>query len=107
MGHDAWLIVMASAMRAFGQGSVFVLIAIYLHLVGFNLVQIGLFLSTALAAAAVYTLSIVFVCDTLGRRRLLIAFAIILAGASVLDAALLHVQAHDDGGVGNECRVAA
>ena len=64
------------------------LIAIYLHLVEFNLVQIGLFLSAALAGAAVYTLSIMFVCDTLGRRRLLIAFAIILAGASAMVASM-------------------
>ena len=88
MSRDTWLIVMACAMRAFGQGTVFVLIAIYLHLVEFNLVQIGLFLSAALAGAAVYTLSIMFVCDTLGRRRLLIAFAIILAGASAMVASM-------------------
>ena len=49
MSRDTWLILMARAMRAFGQGTVSMLIASYLHLVGFNLVQIGLFLSAALA----------------------------------------------------------
>ena len=60
------------------------LIASYLHLVGFNLVQIGLFLSAGLGGAAVYTLSVVFVADTLGRRQLLAVFALILAGESVV-----------------------
>ena len=68
MSRDAWLIVMARAMPAFGQGTVSVLIAIYLHLVGFNLMQTSLFLSAGLAGSAVYTLSIMFVGDTLGRR---------------------------------------
>jgi hypothetical protein len=82
MSHGTWLIIMACAMRAFGLGTVFVLIAIYLRLVGLNLVQIYLSLNAALAGAVVYIHSIVFVYDTLGRRRLLITFAINLAGAS-------------------------
>ncbi len=57
--------------------------AIYLHLLGFNPIQIGLFLSAGVAGAGFYTSVVVFVGDTLGRRRLLVVFALIMAAAAL------------------------
>jgi MFS family permease len=83
MSRDARIIVIARGLHAFGHGTVSVLGAIYLHLLGFNLVQIGLFLSAGLAGSILYTFIIVFIGDTLGRRRLLVAFNLMIAGAAL------------------------
>lgn len=83
MTRDAALIVTARGMRSFGFGAVSVVMAIYLHLLGLSTVQIGLFLSSGLAGAAVYTLAIVFIGDSFGRRRLLVLFAVMMAVAAV------------------------
>ena len=59
------------------------LLAIYLDLLGLGLIQIGLFISAGLAGAAVLTLLVVLFGDSLGRRRLLIAFSLMTAAAAL------------------------
>ena len=84
LSRDARLIILARGLRAFGQGTVSVLLAIYLDLLGFSLIQIGLFISAGLAGAAFYSFLIVFLGDALGRRRLLVAFALLPATAALV-----------------------
>ena len=79
MTRDAWLIVYARGLRSLAQGSLSVIMAIYLYLLGFSTMQIGLFLSAGIGGAAAYSLAIVFFGDTLGRRRLLIWFTLLPA----------------------------
>ena len=67
---DAKLLLLARALRSFGNGSVAVLLAIYLHLIGFSLVQIGLFISAGLAGATLLSTLIVVAAESFGRRRL-------------------------------------
>ena len=87
IGRDAALIALARGMRAFGQGSVVVLLAIYLDLLGFSVIQIGLFISAGLAGGALFTLVVVVVADALGRRRLLVLFSLMTAAAAMTMAA--------------------
>ena len=84
LSRDARLIILARGLRAFGQGTVSVLLAIYLDLLGFSLIQIGLFISAGLAGAAFCSFLIVFLGDALGRRRLLVAFALLPATAALV-----------------------
>ncbi|MFC1968391.1 MFS transporter [Chloroflexota bacterium] len=83
LSRDARIVIIARGLHAFGMGNVSVLGAIYLHLLGFDLVQIGLFLGAGLAGAILYTLVIVLIGDRLGRRRLLAAFTFMIAGAAL------------------------
>ena len=83
LSRDARLIILARGLRAFGQGSVAVVIGIYLHLLGFSTIQIGLFISAGLAGGAVFAIMVVFVGDTLGRRRLLVLFSLLTAGSAL------------------------
>ena len=84
VSRDARLIVLVRGMRGFAREPVIVLVAIYLHLLDFSLVQIGLFLSAGVAGSGFQLFGLIFVGDTLGRRRLLIIFTLILALTSVL-----------------------
>lgn len=83
VSRDAWLIIVARALRTFGQASLTILLAIYLDLLGLDLFQIGLFISAGLAGSAVFASLIVFIGDTLGRRRLLTGFTLLAGLASI------------------------
>jgi hypothetical protein len=73
---DARLILLARGLRSFGQGSVSVLLAIYLQRLGFSLVEMGL------AVATLLSLLIVVMAETLGRRRLMVLFSALTPGAA-------------------------
>ncbi|MFC1962960.1 MFS transporter [Chloroflexota bacterium] len=83
MSRDARIIIIARGLLSFGMGTVSVIGAIYLHLLGFSLIQIGLFLSAGLAGSILYRFIVVLIGDTLGRRRLLAAFPLMIAGAAL------------------------
>src|SRR5262245_19954280 len=78
LGSDARLIVAARVLRSFAQGSVTVVVAIYLGLRGFSLVEIGLFLTLGSAGATVSAIVVGLVGDTFGRRRALIVLSILM-----------------------------
>ena len=79
VSRDAWLIILARSLRTFGQSSIIILLAIYLDLLGLRLWQIGVFLSVGSAGGAFFSLVIVFIGDTMGRRRLLVSFSLLTA----------------------------
>src|SRR5262245_34920169 len=83
LGSDARLIVAARVLRSFAQGSVTVVVAIYLGLRGFSLVEIGLFLTLGSAGATVSAIVVGLVGDTFGRRRALIVVSILLTLAGI------------------------
>ncbi len=76
ISRDGWLLIIARLIRAFGQSSVAVLLAIYLSLQGLSTVYIGLFLTLGLAGGALFTFLEGLVADALGRRRLMVFFAL-------------------------------
>ncbi len=83
MTRDAALIALARGMRTFGQGAVVVLLAIYLDVLGFSVIQIGLFISASLAGGALFTLVVVVAADAFGRRRLLVFFSLMTSAAAL------------------------
>ncbi|MBM2826008.1 MAG: transporter [Dehalococcoidia bacterium] len=84
MTRDVKLILLGRGVRGFAQGSISVLIAIYLHLLGFSTVQIGLFISAGVAGAALASLVVVLLAESLGRRRLMVTFASMTAVAALV-----------------------
>src|SRR5262245_48199289 len=77
--RDAWLVIMTRATRSFAQHLVAVLIAIYLGLHGFSLVQVGTFLTVGSVGAAVAAVVIGVLGDTVGRRRILVTLSLLMA----------------------------
>ena len=83
LDRDAKLIILARAVRTFGQSYVAVLMALYLDLLGFNLFQIGAFLSVGVAGVAFFAFIVGLISDMVGRRRLLIIFSLASGGAGL------------------------
>ena len=81
--RDAWLIMIARGSRALGQSCIAVLLGIYLNSLGFNLIQIGLFISVGLAGGAVFSLVVALFSNMIGRRKLLTIFAIVTGAAGL------------------------
>lgn len=80
---DARLIYAARALRGFAQGAVSVLVAIYLGLQGFSLVEIGLLLTGGSIGASVTALVIGLFGDALGRRRTLLILSGLMTATGV------------------------
>ena len=76
ISRDGWLLIIARLIRSFGQSSVAVLLAIYLTLQGLSTVYIGLFLTLGLAGGAFFTFLEGLAADVVGRRRLMVYFAL-------------------------------
>ena len=81
--RDAWMFILARASRTFGRGAVGVLLAIYLNLIGFSVVQIGMYIGAGAAGAALLAFVVALIGDTLGRRRLLVLFSLATATAGL------------------------
>jgi len=76
---DAWMAIAARATRSFSQSAVAVLIAIYLGLHGFSLVQVGAFLTVGAAGAALAAVVAGVLGDAVGRRRTLVTLSGLMA----------------------------
>ncbi len=83
ISRDGKILILAQAVRMFAQGSIAVLLAVYLAKLGFGLVQIGVYFSLGAAGSAFFAFAVALVGERLGRRRLLLLFAL-LAGVSGL-----------------------
>jgi MFS family permease len=77
-------VITTRAMRSFAQNTVAVLIAIYLDLQGFSLVQVGTFLTVGSVGAAVAAVVIGVLGDTIGRRRILVTLSLLMALSGVV-----------------------
>ena len=83
ISRDGWLIIMARTLRTFAQASIAVFFAFYLELLGYSLTEIGLLVTVGSAGSALLSTSVIFIGETLGRRRLLIIFSMIVGVAGV------------------------
>ena len=82
--RDGKLLLTARIMRTFGYGFLSIIIAIYLRLLGFDNIQIGLLLGSALVNSVIFTLFASFYGDRIGRRRLLIIYASLMSVSGLL-----------------------
>ena len=81
--RDAWLMVTARFLRTFAQSLIAVFFGIYLIELGYSLVQMGLLVTVGSLGSTLFATLIVFVGDTLGKRRLLIGFTAMMALAGL------------------------
>ena len=81
--RDAWLIVTARFLRTFAQALIAVFFGIYLIELGYSLVQMGLLVTIGSIGSTLFATLIVFIGDSLGKRRLLIGFTAMMALAGL------------------------
>ena len=81
--RDGRLLVAARAVRMFAYGFLSVILALYLSAAGFSASQIGWLFTVALAGGAATTAVVSLMVNRWGRRRTLIASALLMAAAGV------------------------
>lgn len=83
--RDGKLIVAARIIRAFSYGFLSIVLAIYLKLIGFNDLLIGIVLTATLINSVIFNLFASFYADrVIGRRKILIIYAALLSVSGVI-----------------------
>lgn len=77
--RDGWILLASKGTRNFGFGFLSVILALYLDEVGFTPFEVGLILSATLVGSAVLTGVVTSRADRLGRRRMLMISAALMA----------------------------
>lgn len=77
--RDGKLLLAAKIVRAFAYGFLSVILAIYLKLIGFDELLIGLILTTTLLNSVIFTLMASFYADKIGRRKFLLIYAALMS----------------------------
>ena len=83
INRDGKLIIFSRAFRLFAQGSISILLVIYLKEVGFSLIQVGFFISAGVLGGGFLSIMVAFIGDVIGRRRLLIFFSTARVAAGI------------------------
>ena len=83
MPSDAWLLFLTRFVRLFAYGSLSVILVFYLVSLGLTEQQTGLIFSLTLTGDIVVSLYLTTRADRIGRRRMLIIGAILMAAAGV------------------------
>jgi MFS family permease len=81
--RDGWLLFVTRFVRLFAYGSLSVILVFYLIGLGLTEVQSGLVLTLTLAGDVVVSLFLTTRADRIGRRRMLIIGAVLMAGAGL------------------------
>src|SRR5260370_22423583 len=81
--RDGWLLFFTRFMRLFAYGSLSVVLVFYLIALGLSASQTGMLLTLTLAGDIVVSLCLTTRADRIGRRRMLIAGAILMAAAGL------------------------
>ena len=81
--RDAWLLFATRFTRLFAYGSLSVVLVFYLIGLGLSASQTGLLLTLTLAGDTVVSLFLTTRADRIGRRRMLIVGAVLMAGAGI------------------------
>jgi len=81
---DTWLLMAARFIRLFAYGALSVILVFYLIEIGLSETQTGLLLSLTLLGDTAISLVITTHADRLGRRRMLFAGALLMAGAGLV-----------------------
>ncbi len=78
------MVVIASAIRSLDYGFISVFLGVYLDLLDFSPMQLGIVLSAIMAGGALSNVVASWRGDTIGRRRMLVAMAILMGVAGIL-----------------------
>jgi MFS family permease len=87
MTRDGKLLLTTRGVRSFGYGFLSIMLAVYLHLIGFSNVLVGAVLSATLLGSAVFTIFASVYADRIGRRRLLLILTFLMATSGIIFAA--------------------
>jgi len=79
VSRDGKLLLTARIVRAFSYGFLSIILAIYLKLMGFNEIFIGIVLTATLVNSVIFNLFASFYADKIGRKKILIIYAILMA----------------------------
>ena len=79
-GREARLLLCGRALRAFGDGFVSLLLPIYLKLLGFDDLAVGILTAATLAGSAALTLLVGFRARRYGHRLLLLGSTLLMIG---------------------------
>lgn len=79
LSRDGKLLLSARIVRTFSYGFLSIILAIYLKLVGFDEILIGLILSATLVNSVIFTLVASFYGDRIGRQKILLIYAILMS----------------------------
>src|SRR5947208_10077052 len=82
--RDAWLLFATRFIRMFAYGALSVVLVFYLVGLGLSEVQTGLLLTATLAGDTVISLYLTTQADRIGRRRMLVAGAVLMAAAGLV-----------------------
>ena len=83
VNRDGKLIMLSRGLCTFAQSAIAILIVIYLEKLGFNLTQVGVFLSAGVAGSAFFAFIVSLTSEKIGRKRLLIVFTLLPAAAGL------------------------
>lgn len=84
LSKDGKLVLAARVVRTFACGFLSIVLAIYLKLIGFNDILIGLVLAVTLANSVIFTVLASIYADRIGRRKILVIYAILMAVAGAV-----------------------
>jgi MFS family permease len=84
LGRDGWLLFATRFIRLFAYGSLSVVLVFYLIGVGLSEPQIGILFTLTLVGDTVVSLYLTTRADRIGRRRMLVVGAALMAGAGVV-----------------------
>lgn len=82
--NDTELLLIARILRTFAYGFLSIILSIYLKLIGFDAFLIGLILTCTLINSVIFTLVASFYADRIGRRKMLIIYAILMAISGIV-----------------------
>ena len=82
ISRDGKLLLGARIVRTFSYGFLSVILAIYLKLIGFNDVLIGIVLTATLVNSVIFNLFSSAYADKIGRRKILVLYAILMIVSS-------------------------
>lgn len=84
LSTDGKLVLTARVIRTFAYGFLSIILAIYLKLLGFNDILIGILLTATLVNSVIFTLIASFYADRIGRRKTLIIYGALMAIAGAI-----------------------
>ena len=79
VSREGKLLLTARIVRTFAYGFLSIILAIYLKLIGFDEILIGIVLSATLVNSVIFTLVASFYADKIGRRKILIIYAFLMS----------------------------
>jgi MFS family permease len=84
LSADGRLILAARIIRTFGYGFLSVILSIYLALIGFDGLQVGLILSASLLNSIFFNLIASFYANRIGCRRLLVIYSLLMSLSGII-----------------------